>query len=317
MQAKVSVVIPVYNGEKFIGRAIDSIFSQTLKPYELIVVNDGSKDGTADELAVFGDRVTVITISNGGVANARNIGIQASTGDYVAFLDADDVWYEDKLEKQFEMFSRYPDVGFCCCDYAYFDPQANSIKSHFARFENDSNFNFDEPLKKTGFPLLLKENFVGTCSTVVFKRALIDQVGLFKVDLRQSEDYDMWIKFSLVTDFVVMSEELLEKKTHETNLTNNFLETMLCHERVLLDLRSNDLAGERLEKLDSKYWSELGKLRYLIGNLFYERSQKMQAFKYYFLGLIACWTLENIKLFSYFFGRKFLRTISFGIIKKN
>ena len=315
MSNKISVVIPVYNGELFIARAITSVLNQSVKPYELIVVNDGSKDHTGEILATYGDTVKVVSIANGGVANARNVGIKACTGDYIAFLDADDIWYEHKLKLQLEVFERYPQVGFCCCDYAYFDEPSQTIKKHFLRFENDSNFNFDEPLKKTGFPLLLKENFVGTCSTVIFKRALTDQVGFFDASLRQSEDYDMWIKFSLVTEFVVLSAELLEKKTHETNLTNNFLETMLCHERVLINLRANSLASERLALFEDKYWSELGKLRYMIGNLFYETNQRLQAFKYYFLGLGACWTFENIKLFGYFFGRKLVRTLSFGLVK--
>lgn len=315
MVSKVSVVIPVYNGEAFIGRAINSILNQTIQPYEVIVVNDGSKDGTHTKLTEYGDKITVITIPNGGVANARNIGIQACTGDYIAFLDADDVWYESKLQLQIDVFSKYPDVAFCCCDYDYFDNESNMIKNHFARFKDDENFNYDSPLKKTGFLLLLKENFVGTCSTVIFKRSLIESVGLFNVNLKQSEDYDMWIRFSLETNFVVMSAQLLEKKTHETNLTNNFLETMMCHEQVLIELKHNELATHQLKFLESTYLIELAKLRYFIGNLSYEASYKMQAFRYYFLGLGTTLTLANIRMFTYFFGRKFIRTVSFGMIR--
>ncbi|CAG0941402.1 partial heptose III glucuronosyltransferase, partial [Anaerolineae bacterium] len=113
MQRKLSVVIPVYNGEKFIGRALESVFSQTVPPDEIIVVNDGSRDGTAQKLAEFGDRIQVISIPNGGVANARNVGLKACTGDLIALLDADDIWYPDKLEKQLAVMQRYPAIGFC------------------------------------------------------------------------------------------------------------------------------------------------------------------------------------------------------------
>jgi len=119
MNNKISVVIPVYNGEAFISDAIQSVLKQTVRPYEVIVVNDGSVDGTAEKLALFGTRITVISIPNGGVSNARNVGIQASSGELIAFLDADDIWYEDKLERQLEVFERYPDLGFCCCDYVF------------------------------------------------------------------------------------------------------------------------------------------------------------------------------------------------------
>lgn len=315
MSTKVSVVIPVYNGEAFIERAIQSIFNQSIQPYEVVVVNDGSRDGTAAKLAEFGDEITVITITNAGVANARNVGIKACTGDYIAFLDADDVWYTNKLEIQLDAFAKFPQVAFCCCDYDYFDKASNAIKNHFARFKSNNLLNYDTPLKKSGFTILININFVGTCSTVIFKRELINKVGLFDVSLKQSEDYDMWLKFALVTNFIVLSDQLIEKKTHETNLTNNFLETMLCHENVLINLRANKLASDQLVNIESEYSFELAKLRYFIGNLSYEANHKLQAFKYYFIGLGTTLTLENMKMFTYFFGRKLLRTISFGVIR--
>ncbi len=116
MDQKVSVIITVYNGEQFIARAIDSVLAQTAKPYELIVINDGSKDGTLEVLKRYEGKIRYITIPNGGVSNARNTGIKMATGDFVAFLDADDVWHLDKLEKQLGAFARYPETGLCCCD---------------------------------------------------------------------------------------------------------------------------------------------------------------------------------------------------------
>lgn len=315
MNRKVSVIIPVYNGEAFIERAINSVLDQTLTPLEVIVVNDGSKDATAEKLMNFGNKITVITIPNGGVSNARNVGIKASTGDLIAFLDADDVWYQEKLKVELAVFEKFPEVGFTCCDYLKFNAAIHLKVNYFSRFKKDSNFNFDEPLIKSAFELLIKENFVGTCSNVMFKRELIDKVGFFDVNLRQAEDYDMWIRFSLITNFVLISNQLLEKITHETNLTNNNLETLLYHEMVLMKIKTNNLACKVLDNILDDYSQALAEVRYQIGNLLYESNKKKRAFKYYLMGLSASWSVENLKKFTYFFGRKFIRTISFGIIR--
>src|SRR4051812_47467284 len=96
----VSVIIPVYNGAAFITRAIDSALQQSHRPSEIIVVNDGSTDATLDVLAPYGGRIVLISIANGGVSNARNVGIAASTGELLAFLDADDSWHPNKLQMQ-------------------------------------------------------------------------------------------------------------------------------------------------------------------------------------------------------------------------
>ena len=315
MHTKVSVIIPVYNGEQFVSRAIQSALNQIIKPFEVIVINDGSKDGTADKLAEFGNNINVITIPNGGVANARNIGITASTGEAIAFLDADDVWYEDKLKAQLDVFVRYPEVGFCCCDFTFIANGSDSVRKHFSRIKNTDDIIFDKPLKASALEILITENFVGTCSNVMVRRKVLDQVGLFNINYKQSEDYDLWLRLALVTQFVLMSAVLLEKKTHDTNLTNNFLETSLCHEKVLINLKANDFTADHINRLEMQYWSALAKVRYEIGNLFYEANQKIQAFQYFFLGLRSNWTLKNFQMFSYYFSRKLIRTVSFGLIK--
>ncbi len=315
MNNKISVVIPVYNGEAFISKAIQSVLKQTVRPYEVIVVNDGSVDGTAEKLTLFGTRITVISIPNGGVSNARNVGIQASSGELIAFLDADDVWFEDKLERQFEVFERYPDLGFCCCDYVFLIKHSDLKINHFARFRNDDDIIFDAPLPLP-FEVLVKRNFVGTCSNVMIRKEVLNRVGLFDVNYRQAEDYDLWLRCSLVTKFILISPVLLEKKSHDDNLTNDFLETLLFHEKVLVNLQSNVLAKEKIAQIKHTYLSALALVRYEIGNLFYEANDRIKAFKYFFIGLKTDLTPNNLKLFSIFLGRKLLRTMSFGLIKR-
>jgi len=314
MSNNISVVIPVYNGEAFIARAIQSVLNQSIKPFEVIVVNDGSKDGTAEQLLAFEDKIRVISIQNGGVSNARNLGVKASTGDFIAFLDADDVWYEDKLKLQLEVFERYPNVGFSCCDYEFYDSALGLMTNHFQKFKHDSDIVFDMPISLPLIPLV-KVNFVGTCSNVMIRKQVLDRVGLFNVSYKQSEDYDLWLRCSLVTQFLLMSNAMVEKKSHDTNLTNNFLETLLFHEKVLVNLPLNNEAQDLLVKIKTEYLSSLALIRYEIGNLFYEKNEQIQAFNYFFLGLRTVLTINNIKLFGHFFIRKLFRTISFGLIK--
>lgn len=315
MNNKISVVIPVYNGEAFIARAIQSVLDQSVKPFEVIVVNDGSKDRTAEKLAEFGNNIVVISIINGGVSNARNVGIQACSGELIAFLDADDVWFEDKLKQQLEVFECYPEVGFCCCDYAFLLNNTNATINHFSRFKNDEDIVFNA-LLTSPLDALVKRNFVGTCSNVMIRKQVLNMVGLFNVNYRQAEDYDLWLRCALVTKFYLLSAVLLEKKSHDANLTNDFLETLLFHEKVLINLQSNNHSKAQIEKIKDQYLSALALVRYEIGNLFYEAHHQIKAFGYFFLGLGTALTGNNFKLFCYFFGRKLLRTISFGLIKK-
>ncbi len=107
--AKVSVIIPVYNGAATIGRALASVFAQTFTDYEIVVVNDGSTDDTASVLAGYGDRVRTILMTNSGPSAARNAGVSASSGEYLAFLDDDDEWMPRKLELSIPVLDREAD----------------------------------------------------------------------------------------------------------------------------------------------------------------------------------------------------------------
>ena len=107
----ISCVIPCYNGERFLGAALDSVIAQTLPPAEIIVVDDGSTDGsTADVAANYGSRVTYLRQDNAGPAAARNRGLACARGDFVAFLDADDLWHQDKLARQAVRFEARPEL---------------------------------------------------------------------------------------------------------------------------------------------------------------------------------------------------------------
>lgn len=123
----VSAIIPVYNGEKYVGEAIDSVLRQTYPRVECIVVDDGSRDATPDIARLYGDKVRLVQKQNGGVASARNAGARAANGQYLAFLDADDVWLAEKTDIQMRMFSADPKLGLVYSALQVVDEELNPI----------------------------------------------------------------------------------------------------------------------------------------------------------------------------------------------
>jgi glycosyltransferase involved in cell wall biosynthesis len=315
MNSTVSVIIPVYNGALFIARAVQSALDQTYPPHEVIVVNDGSVDDTMSVLSVFGQKIKVISIQNGGVSNARNVAIRASSGEFVAFLDADDIWHRDKLKRQMAAFNEDLNVGFCCCDYSVLYKHIGRIVNHFSIIECAKNISYDTPLKTDPFEILIKDNFVGTSSNVIIRRSVLDTTGLFNVAYRQAEDYDLWLRCALVTDFMILSACLVEKKSHDGNLTNDFLDTLLCHERVLMAIRADSEAMLRRGSRWQTSQFALAKTRYQIGNLLFEAGQESKAFFYYLKGLLTWKSFANFRQFSYYVSRKMVRLISFGLVR--
>jgi len=314
---KVSVIIPVYNGEQFIARAIESVLLQTYPVHEVIVVNDGSQDRTAEVLSGYGDRIHTISIPNGGVSHARNVGISACTGEIVAFLDADDVWDANKTEVHAAVFRIHPEVGFCCCDYLVFNNYLNQEVNHFSSFSDWDNLELDQPSQQTAFALLLKENLVGTCSTVAIRKSVLNRVGGFDEGLRQAEDYDLWLRCALLTEFVFLSDILVTKVTHENNLTGNIIEMCLCHEQVLIATYQNCMNHIKGHQLQHLYATALAAKRYQIGNAYYEVGSVGQAFRYYGKGLRSSWSVSNLLLFAGCIARKTVRLLSGGLIAKS
>lgn len=311
----VSVIIPVYNGAPFVGFAIDSVLAQHFPAAEIIVVNDGSVDGTLEALERFGSRIKLISIPNGGVSNARNVGIRASIGELIAFLDADDVWEPEKLRLQVEALQAFPEAGLCCCDYMTYNWAIRARTNHFALFQEDPAFVPDRPLEADPFGVLIRYNFVGTASTVVVRRSLLDRIGLFDVSYRQAEDYDLWLRCALHAGVVAMSGVLVDKRAHDSNLTNDFIETLQFHERVLLVWMRDrsEIFSER--GLRDTALTALAQTRYQIGNLLFEQGRRSQAFAYYALGLRSIRSFSNVRAFLYHASRKAIRFLSFGVIR--
>jgi hypothetical protein len=185
---QVSVIIPTYNAERTILDTIASVQQQTFCDFELVVINDGSTDRTPELLDRVADkRLNIFSYENGGLPVARNRGIFHSTGEFIAFLDADDLWTADKLELQLAALQKSPETGV-----------AYSWTCSMYDKEDSLSFNPCTPVFFEGnvHAELLLSNFIGSGSNALIRRQAIESVGDFDPSLKSSEDWDYWLRLS-------------------------------------------------------------------------------------------------------------------------
>lgn len=213
---EVSVVIPTYNCAQYLPRALESVFAQTYRDFEVLVIDDGSTDDTEKVVCDCDAPVRYIRQENQGVARARNRGVAESRSRYVAFLDADDFWCSKKLELQLAKLARHEDCGVCYCDFLV-------VGSDGQRIEITPLTNRRSVELKGGVEdLLTFGNLVGGgSSSVLCDRALLVRVGGFDPDLSQCADWDMWIRLAMLTSFVYVPEKLLAYRIHGNNMSRN------------------------------------------------------------------------------------------------
>jgi len=214
-QPLVSVVIPVHNGERYLETAIQSALGQTYTRLEIIIVNDGSTDGSGSIIHKYKEDIQIIEQPQMGVGAARNRGILEARGELIAFLDQDDWWFPTKIEKQINEMLR-SGSGLVHTNTLYFD---------------DSAQKFCEPLD----PLVRPEEYVGWCydrlllgnaicnSSVLVRRVLFAQVGLCdcRIEGNSVQDYDLWLRLAQVTPFGFVDEPLTVFRLHPLQGTNN------------------------------------------------------------------------------------------------
>ncbi|WP_028298793.1 glycosyltransferase family 2 protein [Olivibacter sitiensis] len=198
---KISVVIPMFNAEETIAHTVQSVFEQEYLPYELIVVDDGSTDGSKKLVEHLfseyegGVDTKLLAQPNGGVSKARNRGMAAAKGDYIALLDADDRWLPNKLSRQVAIMQEHPSIDFLGC---------NRNGEHWDRWL----FQKFEQLTPISARLLLYKTFFVT-PTVLFKRELLQEIGYFDEQQRYAEEGNYWIRISARKHCVLLNESLV------------------------------------------------------------------------------------------------------------
>jgi phenylacetate-CoA ligase len=226
----VSVIIPTYNAAQYIKDALESAFSQTYKNLEVIIIDDGSTDNTKTVIEQYAQHNTqnihYIYQSNKGLSSARNTGIKASKGVYIAFLDSDDIWLPAKIECQMSAISESNSIGIIGCG-GYFIGSNNRIMKEFNR-ENCSD-------KKDLLKRLSFKNIVSGGSEALVKRECLDKAGLFDETLISAEDWDMWLRIAKFWDIRFVEKPLVKIRVRDDSMsapTN--AEKMLNNELAVL-----------------------------------------------------------------------------------
>lgn len=239
---KVSVILPVYRVEKYISAAVKSVLEQTYQTFEIIIVDDDSPDQSAEICRQFKDsRIKIIHQKNRGLAGARNTGIRHAQGDYIAFLDGDDIWLPEKLEKHIEHLESSPAVGVSFSRSALIDESGNLLGTYLM-----------PKLYEITPPCLLCDNPVGNGSAAVIRQEVFAEIKFqdnlygsvedfyFDDNFRQAEDVECWLRIATQTDwqFEGIPASLTLYRVNSGGLSASLLKQLESLERVIEKTRS-------------------------------------------------------------------------------
>lgn len=248
---KVSVTLTTFNGATrgYLGFAIESVLNQTFKDFELLIIDDGSSDSTKQfcEKYLIDNRVKYIYQVNKGLAGARNTGIENSQGEYICFLDDDDVWKKDKLQKQLDFFEKNPDAGMVYTNLELIDEVGKVIGYQKHKANGDI------------YKELFYENIVDAPSSCMIKKEVFEKVGNFKEWMKSAEDYELWFRIAKEFKIYSTNEPLVEYRVHQNKMSTNYSKMEFYGIATLYYTLENDSSVDEIEvyyKLYEKYASK-------------------------------------------------------------
>ena len=209
-----SIIIPAYNASKYIAETVQSVVNQTYSNWELIIVDDGSTDNTLkiiDAIAQTDSRIKYLTKNNSGVSDTRNKGLSIAKGEFISFLDADDIWHTNNLEEKIKFIQKDNiDVAYSNCEKI--DRNSNSLNNILTGSET--------PLLSD--ILLLRGNYLTAPSGIVLKKNVLDKIGGFDTNLSNNADQDLWIRI-LSNNFKIKLIKLVlwKYRVHDNNMSSN------------------------------------------------------------------------------------------------
>jgi len=291
----ISVVIPTHNRAELLPRAINSVLRQTYSNIEIIIVSDGSTDNTKEvvkKIAAHDNRVKYIEYypPRGGNV-ARNIGINEAKGVFIAFLDDDDEWFPEKLWKQMEIANNQ-DIGlvYTGANIIYVSENIQYL------FHPTANGNLSRKI--------LLDNYIGTTSTVIIKRSVLEEVGLFDEKLQALQDYELWIRICQATNVGVVQEALINYYNYTgkkqisavtKKYENSFKYINEKHKNLI-----QSLSDEELKKKQCNEW-------FLLGNKAMRNGEKKLARKYMMMINKSCFSKKAIAYYILsFFNYKYI-----------
>ncbi len=220
---RVSVVIPVFNQERYLGMAIESVLAQTFRDFELIIVDDGSTDGTPNVIGRYGEQVRPFHKPNGGGASALNLGIREARGEWIAWLSSDDVWEPTKLARQMAAVQANPAAEFVFTDDLVIDSDGNVLQRRHFSVASSRNRRLLQ---------LARGCFINGSSTLI-RRDVFHRVGYFDERDRLTYDYDLWFRIVQQCELLNLPEPLIRYRVHGTQGSHNYEGMMLAWHRVL------------------------------------------------------------------------------------
>lgn len=235
-----SVIIPVFNGADTLSETLDSVLAQTWQDWEMIVVNDGSTDSTLAVVESYrqrhgelGDRLQVLSFANAGVSISRNRGLAAAQGQYISFLDADDLWTADKLERQLQALQAQPQAALAYSFTAWIDEQGNPLGEQIAQRREGEVYG-----------ALLLRDFIASGSNPLICRSALEAVGGFDPDLSHGEDWDLWLRLAREFPVVCVPEPQVLYRKRPISASSN-LSAMVCQSLAIIR-RELQTQGSRL-----------------------------------------------------------------------
>jgi glycosyltransferase involved in cell wall biosynthesis len=285
---KISVVIPCYNAERYIDAAISSVIAQDWPELEILVVDDGCSDRSAELVRNSFPGVKLIQQVNQGVAAARNNGVMQAQGDWIAFLDADDIWLPGKLRAQWELLSSTPEARMAYTAWQVWTSTDPAPLPEYLNALLDQSSDFARLSGPSGwiYPQLLLDCEVWT-STVLAHRSIFADIGLFDTTLRIGEDYDLWLRASQATQILRVARPYALYRMHPASITRTVPE--INHRNLVVGRAltrwgycSPDGAVARKIDVDraiAKSWSDFGSAHLAAGNMMLARQAGVKAMR--------------------------------------
>ncbi len=276
----ISVVIPCYNAERWISATLRSVLAQNWPKLDIIVVDDGSSDRSAEIVRTQFPDVRLLEQTNSGVAAARNLGIAHAKGDWIAFVDADDIWLPEKLHAQWQALEHHPETRMAYTAWHVWpcsnpEPES-SLLADLDKRSNDIR-HWDGPSGWI-YPDLLEDCCVWT-STVLIQRSLFEEIGVFDEKLRIGEDYDLWLRASQVTPIIRIPKPMALYRMHPDSITKKAPDT---NYQALIIIRAINRWGYRsqdgrqankklIDRALARTWRDFSSAHLAVGNLKYAR----------------------------------------------
>lgn len=267
MEMKVSICIPTFNRKDYLKQALDSVFAQTVKDFEVIVVDDGSTDGTEEMIKASGYPIKYYWQENRGEAATRNTLIELAHGQYVSFLDSDDLLMPDAVERMVNVMERETEDVIVYGPYYRIDPDGNITGRCKRKLYNGNVTKY-----------LFQDIFIHSCGSMFPKTALV-ATGGFDKSLKFSGDYDLWLRLSLKYPFVGLPEPTFKRRRHSSNLSQVDSTSKLVQLSVLERFYNEKGGGDVIPK--SIALKRLSKVEYRVGKCFMYEKNKDKAVEYF------------------------------------